>query len=112
MIGETRPRCHHRMDWGPWGHEFTGQVASTSIPINYPVWCADGSTPGMANACPPGNQTAWGQDDVSQGFRSKHQGGAHFAMCDGAVRFLNQTISNTTYYRLGGRADGQPPGEY
>lgn len=126
MLGEARPRCHHRLDWGPWGHEMTASALTTSVPINYPVWCADGSTAGYGNNCPgaPGPGTQWGQDDVAMGFRSMHKGGAHFAMCDGAVRFLNQNISSFApgtangtggqgvYNRLGARRDGEATGEY
>ena len=115
MLGEIRPQCNHRFYYGPWFHDWGGAAtATTSIPINIPVWCIDGSTPGLANACgtaaAPG--TVWGDDTISYGFRSKHQGGAHFAMGDGAVRLLNQTIDMQTYRRLGARRDGQPIGEF
>jgi len=45
------------------------------------------------------------------GFGSRHPGGAHFVMCDGSVRFIDQNIDSAsspygTYQRLGHRADG------
>ena len=48
-----------------------------------------------------------GQD----GFGSKHFGGASFVFCDGAVRFISESIDSSssplgTYQRLGDRADG------
>ena len=48
-----------------------------------------------------------GQD----GFGSKHAGGASFVFCDGAVRFISESIDSSssplgTYQRLGDRADG------
>ena len=51
------------------------------------------------------------------GFGSRHEGGAQFVFCDGAVRFLNQNIQSAssplgTYQRLGAKADGLPIGEY
>ena len=38
---------------------------------------------------------------MSRGFKSRHTGGANFALCDGSVRFISQTINLTTYWRLG-----------
>jgi prepilin-type N-terminal cleavage/methylation domain-containing protein/prepilin-type processing-associated H-X9-DG protein len=39
-------------------------------------------------------------------FRSLHQGGAHFLMADGAVRFIQDSISPLALANLGGRDDG------
>jgi prepilin-type processing-associated H-X9-DG protein len=36
----------------------------------------------------------WGPQ---QGFRSRHPGGVHFAACDGAVRFVNETGDNSVF---------------
>ena len=44
---------------------------------------------------------------VTWGFKSNHSGGTQFAMVDGSVRFLRQTISHRTYQYLGCRHDGQ-----
>jgi prepilin-type N-terminal cleavage/methylation domain-containing protein/prepilin-type processing-associated H-X9-DG protein len=41
------------------------------------------------------------------GFGSYHPGGANFAMGDGSVRFLKNSISTAVYQRLGARDDGQ-----
>ena len=43
---------------------------------------------------------------------SSHAGGAHVLMCDGAVRFLNNSLELTTLKRLCTRDDGQPIGEF
>jgi prepilin-type processing-associated H-X9-DG protein len=74
---------------------------STFGPINYPT-------------CPnePGFSTAQGcnndqSNPTSQGFKSRHSGGAHFLLCDGSVRFIIEAIPWDTYQRLGGRNDGQ-----
>lgn len=109
MVGEIRPYCHHRHQDGPWVHEWGSADAATTAPINYPVWCNDGSTPALTQTACPG---AWGNDQLGHGFRSKHQGGAHFAMCDGSVRFLNQSVNYQTYQRLGARRDSTPTGEF
>ena len=41
------------------------------------------------------------------GFSSHHTGGAHFALGDGSVRFLNENISEKIFRRLGNRSDGE-----
>jgi hypothetical protein len=43
---------------------------------------------------------------------SYHVGGAHFLLADGAVRFISENIGLDTYCYLGGRAEGQPVGDY
>ena len=46
------------------------------------------------------------------GFGSPHLAGAHVAMGDGSIRFINQSISLTTFKNLGNRADGSLPVEF
>lgn len=41
------------------------------------------------------------------GFGSAHTGGCHMLLGDGAVRFINDNIDNTTWQRLSLRQDGQ-----
>ena len=78
----------------------------TGIVINFNT-CE--GTPGYgATSC---NQftSAWG---ASQGFKSLHAGGANFALCDGSIRFISETIDMVTYQALGDRRDGQPIGTF
>jgi prepilin-type N-terminal cleavage/methylation domain-containing protein len=46
------------------------------------------------------------------GYSSAHTGGAHFLLCDGAVRFISENVSGVTFNQLGQRNDGQVVGEY
>jgi prepilin-type N-terminal cleavage/methylation domain-containing protein/prepilin-type processing-associated H-X9-DG protein len=50
-------------------------------------------------------------ETVVGGFGSFHPGGAQFAMGDGSVRFLGETIDDTTLLQLGHRADGRLTGD-
>ena len=43
---------------------------------------------------------------------SKHVGGCHALMCDGAVRFVSQNISNTTLWALNSMGQGETIGEF
>jgi prepilin-type processing-associated H-X9-DG protein len=65
-----------------------------------------GST-GVAINLPPVAQGTPAYAAYELSFGSKHTGGAHFAFCDGAVRFLNQNIDAITYSRLGSRNSGE-----
>ena len=40
------------------------------------------------------------------GFSSAHSGGANFALGDGSVRYLSETIDKQVYQELGHRATG------
>jgi prepilin-type N-terminal cleavage/methylation domain-containing protein/prepilin-type processing-associated H-X9-DG protein len=46
----------------------------------------------------------------SRGFSSYHPQGAHFAMVDGSVHFVNENISLVMYQQLGRRSDDKPAG--
>jgi prepilin-type processing-associated H-X9-DG protein len=47
---------------------------------------------------------------VTWGFKSNHPNGANFAMVDGSVHFISQTIDHRTYQFLGCRHDGMGAG--
>jgi len=105
IMGEILPYCgdHHQGGWFNPNALWT----ATTAPINFPT-CPD-VPPGFsgANGC-----NAHGNWQTSQGFKSKHPGGAQFVFCDGSVHFLNESIDYTTYQRLGCRRDGQTVGQF
>jgi hypothetical protein len=46
----------------------------------------------------------------TRGFSSYHPHGAHFAMVDGSVHFIRESISLSMYQQLGRRSDDKPSG--
>jgi prepilin-type N-terminal cleavage/methylation domain-containing protein len=46
------------------------------------------------------------------GFGSAHEGGAHFCLADGAIRFISSNVDRNVFRRLGNRHDGELVGEY
>lgn len=53
-----------------------------------------------------------GNSGVNNPIQSAHSGGAHAAMCDGTVRFLNSNLDITTLLNLAVRDDNKPVGEF
>ena len=91
MLGETLPaHCNFN---GAYNSNFP--IAATSIPIN------------IMEEAPPGDASTWYR---TCGFKSLHPGGANFAMGDGSVHFLSESIDQEPFHRLatvrrrGGRA--------
>ena len=99
LLGETLPNQGQSRD-GNWALAGPGRALSTIVPINYftDYFGSDGCTVAplryYANA-------------VASGFKSRHAGGAYFALADGSVRFLKETIDHQLYQYLGCRDDGQ-----
>ncbi|MGL4941758.1 MAG: DUF1559 domain-containing protein [Thermoguttaceae bacterium] len=87
--------------WGGW-MSANSYWHSTVCPINtgtrkYAGTCGCPAIDGWAGG--------WACD---LGYASKHSGGANFALADGSVRFISQTINYVTFQYLGARRDGQP----
>ncbi len=92
----------------------------TIQPINWPIDPVPAGSPPPASwgsSCSSCNATTNPSGDpnhclwnwsVTWGFKSNHPGGANFALADGSVRLISETISHKTYQYLGCRHDGQP----
>jgi prepilin-type N-terminal cleavage/methylation domain-containing protein len=106
FVGEQSPECNDHRD-GFWHINGIGNAhASTVVPPNNMNTCPNWPNPPVP-AC-----TAQNNWNFSWGFRSKHAGGVHFLLGDGAVRFISENISIITYNRLGGRRDNRPVDDF
>ncbi len=104
FIGESLPATINHMRDTNWYTRYGTQSLSTIIPINYPISATDQSWCGAASAGPAHSMT---NNNVSWGFRSNHPGGVNFALADGSVQFITQSIDYKVYQLLGCRNDGQ-----
>jgi prepilin-type N-terminal cleavage/methylation domain-containing protein/prepilin-type processing-associated H-X9-DG protein len=84
--------------WGWWSYPNNGDILfGTSAPINF-----------LLPASFATNPTAALEDQRINAAGSQHTGGANFAMADGSVRFIEQSINLITYQQLGTRDKGEP----
>jgi len=61
---------------------------------------------------PPNQQSQVGRNGEHSSPGSRHDGGCHVLLGDGAVRFISQNIDTTTRDRLARISDGQTVGEF
>lgn len=97
MIGERAIDDSHS-----WGWTLTGNEGDSMLGTGAPMWNT------VFSSKPPYNYN-WQYSPV---FSSRHTGGSHFLMGDGAVKFLSTAIDFTTYKALGTRAGGEVTGEF
>jgi prepilin-type N-terminal cleavage/methylation domain-containing protein/prepilin-type processing-associated H-X9-DG protein len=108
-LGENSPNLNGALTWvnpdGMWG--------TTIIPLNWMTKLKDGQVDVDGETCSIDQlNTAkaphcYRNQTYNFGFKSFHPGGANFAMGDGSVRFIKQTISPRPYNALGTRALGE-----
>lgn len=109
MLGEVLPYCSAWQWQRGWTYAEAFWVA-TAAPINHNT--CRGEEPRVSSggrgggSIPPCND--WTTNAPAQGFKSRHTGGANFALCDGSVHYLTEEFDYMAYQRLGDRADGEP----
>jgi len=104
LLGENSPNLNGSLAWT----NGDGTYASTVIPLNWKTNLHDGEKDSNGDLCNSvgsvlgafNHQHCWRNQTYNYGFKSYHSGGANFAMGDGSVRFIKQTINNRTYNAL------------
>jgi prepilin-type N-terminal cleavage/methylation domain-containing protein len=109
MLAETTLTVYNGTTamWGYSNHTSAGIDLGDPNPINgINAWvCCGWDTP--ANARPNlGHVNHWGNPG------SRHTGGMHVTMGDGAVKFISENIDTTTRQKIAYVMDGQPTGEF
>jgi prepilin-type N-terminal cleavage/methylation domain-containing protein/prepilin-type processing-associated H-X9-DG protein len=105
-MGEVLPDCNFELiRFGWWDSQIW--YVGTAPPINYDSCHATDPPWPHKQDC-----TTFFNWNTSAGFKSKHPGGANFAMADGSVRFISDIIDYHNYQRLGDRRDGEPVDPY
>ncbi|MCI0359089.1 MAG: DUF1559 domain-containing protein [Planctomycetaceae bacterium] len=88
------------------------RCADVRFPINFRipsgVRSGNPNTAAVVTSLPAAGTGPAGVHYSDLSFGSYHPGGAQFAMGDGAVKFIPQTIHLLTYRALGGRNEGTP----
>lgn len=70
------------------------------------IWAVSSTVTGINWS---GRSNGW---RAGHGFASKHVGGAHFLLADGAVRFISENLSLLTFGQLGSKAGNEVVGEF
>ncbi len=110
LVGEGSPNLNGQLAWA----NGDGTYATTVIPLNWMTSFRDGQTEPNGDLCDinalfDANRSVrcWRNQVYIYSFKSFHPGGANFALADGSVRFIKQTINPRTYNALGSRAGSE-----
>jgi prepilin-type N-terminal cleavage/methylation domain-containing protein len=102
LIGETSPEDGNSPAWSS-----DGDWAVTGVPLNWD-WMNNGRCLDAQGQPNPGNSGCW---QLMRGFRGKHPGGVGFALADGSVRFLADSINHPIYRALSTKSSEEVIGE-
>ncbi|MFO0821438.1 MAG: DUF1559 domain-containing protein [Pirellulales bacterium] len=96
--------------WAPSGGRLAaGDVLLSSMaPINFKIPSPFSAASSMVPPATSYSAYLYYNDRRISAFGSNHPGGANFALADGSVRFLSQTLSLVNLQRLSVRNDGNP----
>jgi prepilin-type N-terminal cleavage/methylation domain-containing protein/prepilin-type processing-associated H-X9-DG protein len=97
MIGEDVPEL---IRWNEWAHS-NGAIGTCAIPPNTGITIPTGPAPGSLTTSDAGD---W-QERYS--FRSRHTGGLQFALADGSVRFVSESVPIQIYRAMATRSGGE-----
>ena len=109
LAGENSPYYNGSLAWV----NGDGTFASTVVPMNWLTNLHDGQIDVDSTTCNLSvlntltTPHCYRNQTYNYGFKSKHPGGANFAMADGSVRFIKQSIGPRPYNALGSRAGGE-----
>lgn len=92
--------------WGHAGHVMVGIAPDMSWNVGINKWGAPPAWPNNISAYQQGRLVNW----AAAG--SLHKGGCHMLMGDGAVRFVNETINDTTLTWISRISDGRTVGNF
>ena len=93
---------HHSHEHREWMNGIGGQTVFNTL-----------NTPNSPNPdCHECTGCSWYDSRGVWTARSRHTGGVHTLMGDGAVRFVSENIDFDNWHRLGHIADGEPIGEF
>jgi len=101
LIGEASPVDENSAAWSS-----EGDWAVTGVQINFD-WMNSGACRTAAGE-PSAGACWWNM----RGFRSYHPGGVNFAMADGSVQFISDSIDHRTYRAISSRAGDEVVSEY
>jgi prepilin-type N-terminal cleavage/methylation domain-containing protein/prepilin-type processing-associated H-X9-DG protein len=108
-LGENSPNLNGALTWtNP-----DGSWATSIVPLNWFTNLHDGEVDTDGSICSidmlntPAAPHCYRNQTYNFGFKSYHPGGANFAMADGSVRFIKQTIGARTLNALATRALGE-----